>query len=43
MKIHLESFKKIKKILKKKFPKLKIEFYVISLNKKIEKFNKLII
>ncbi len=43
IKIHLNSFKKIKKILKKKFPKLKIEFYVISLNKKIEKFNKLII
>ncbi len=43
MKIHLESFTKIKKIIKKKFPKLKIEFYFMSLDKKVKKFNKIII
>ena len=35
--IHLKSFKKINKILNKKFPKLKIEFYLMSLNKTITK------
>ncbi len=35
--IHKESFKKIKKIFKKKHPKLKIETILISLNKKIHK------
>ena len=39
IKIHKSSFKKIKKIFKKKYRKLKIETYLISLNKKIEKFN----
>ena len=43
MKIHLESFTKIKKIIKRKFPKLKIEFYFMSLDKKVKKFNKIII
>jgi carbonic anhydrase len=35
-KIHKNSFKKIRKIFKKKYPKLNIEFNVITLNKKIE-------
>ena len=34
--IHKNSFQKIKKIFKKKYPKLKIELKLISLNKKIE-------
>ena len=37
-KVHKNSFKKIKKKFKKKYPKLKIEFKLISLNKRIEKF-----
>ena len=37
-KIHKNSFKKIKKMFKKKYPKLKIELKLISLNKKIENF-----
>ena len=37
-KIHKNSFIKIKKIFKKKYPKLKIELKIISLNKKIEIF-----
>ena len=37
-KVHKNSFKKIKKIFKKKYPKLKIEFKLISLSKKIENF-----
>tara|TARA_B100000035_G_C20943326_1_gene528551 strand:+ start:209 stop:622 length:414 start_codon:yes stop_codon:yes gene_type:complete len=36
--IHKLSFQKIKKIFKKKYPKLKIELKLISLNKKIENF-----
>ena len=36
--IHRISFQKIKKIFKKKYPKLKIELKLISLNKKIENF-----
>ena len=43
LKIHLESFIKIKKIIKKKFPKLKIEFYLMSLDKKVKKFNRITI
>ena len=43
MEIHLESFKKIKKIIKKKFPKLKIDFYLMFMDEKVKKFNKLII
>ena len=35
-KVHKNSFQKIKKIFKKKYPKLKIELKLISLNKKIE-------
>ena len=38
-KIHLTSFAKIKNKFKKKYPKLKIELKLISLNKKIEEFN----
>ena len=41
MKIHLESYIKLKKTIKKKFPKLKIEFYLMSLDKKVKKFNKI--
>ena len=38
IKIHKNSFQKIKKIFKKKYPKLKIELKLISLNKKIQNF-----
>ena len=37
-KIHQESFNKLKKEIKKRFPKLKIELNVISLDSKITKF-----
>ena len=37
-KIHRNSFKMIKKTFKKKFPKLKIEFNLVSLDRKVEKF-----
>ncbi len=37
-KIHLLSFEKLKKKFKKKYPKLKIELKIISINKKIEIF-----
>ena len=37
-KVHKNSFKKIKMILKKKYPKLKIECKLISLNKRVENF-----
>ncbi len=37
-KIHKESFSKIKKQIKKKFPKLKVELNLISLDRKITKF-----
>ncbi len=37
-KIHITSFQKIKKIFKKKYPKLSIELKIISLNKKVETF-----
>ena len=37
-KIHKESFSKIKKQIKKKFPKLKVELNLISLDGKITKF-----
>mgnify|MGYP001279436045 FL=1 len=37
-KIHQESFLKIKKKIKKKFPKLKVESNLISLDNKITKF-----
>ena len=38
IKIHKDSFSKIKKQLKKKFPKLKVELNLISLDSKIIKF-----
>ena len=37
--IHKKSFNQIKKTLKKKHKKLKIEMFLISLNKKIIRFN----
>ena len=37
--VHKNSFQKIKKKIKKKYPKLKIELRIISLDKKIENFN----
>ena len=37
-KVHKNSFQKIKKIFKKKYPKLKIELKLISLNSKVETF-----
>ena len=37
-KIHKDSFTKIKKIFKKKYPKLSIELNIISLNTRIEKY-----
>ena len=37
-KIHKDSFSKIKKQLKKRFPKLKVELNLISLDSKITKF-----
>ena len=37
-KVHKNSFQKIKKTFKKKYPKLKIELKLISLNKKIQNF-----
>ena len=37
-KVHKASFQKLKKIFKKKYPKLKIELKIIALNKKIQNF-----
>ena len=37
-KIHKESFSKIKKQIKKRFPKLKVELNLISLDSKISRF-----
>ena len=37
-KIHKESFKKLKKLLHKRFPKLHYEFYLMSLRGSIEEF-----
>ena len=37
-KVHKSSFKKIKKIFKKKYPKLSIELKLISLNSRVETF-----
>ena len=37
--IHKKSFKKLKTILAKKFPKLKLEFYLVGLNKKFMKLS----
>ena len=36
--VHRNSFQKIKKIFKKKYPKLRIELKLISLNSKVETF-----
>ena len=36
--IHRESLKKIKKLFKKKYPRLSIELNIISLNKKVETY-----
>ena len=36
-KVHKSSFKKLKATISKRFPKLKIEFYVMKLNKKTSK------
>ena len=36
--VHKNSFKKIKKIFKRKYPKLRIELRLISLNSKVETF-----
>ena len=37
-KVHKNSFEKIKKIFRKKYPKLSIELKIISLNSKVETF-----
>ena len=37
-KVHKNSFQKIKKIFRKKYPKLSIEFKIISLDRKVETF-----
>ena len=37
-KVHKTSFKKLKKIFKKKYPKFKIELKLVSLNKKIQNY-----
>ena len=36
--VHKNSFQKIKKIFRKKYPKLSIEFKIISLDRKVETF-----
>jgi len=38
-KIHNQSFKELKNLLKKKFPKLKKEFFVINLRNSVKNFN----
>ena len=37
-KVHKTSFQKLKKIFKKKYPRLKIELKLVSLNKKIQNY-----
>ena len=37
-KVHKNSFQKIKKMFKKKYPKLTIELIIVSLNRKVETF-----
>tara|TARA_B100002051_G_C16600876_1_gene567943 strand:+ start:287 stop:703 length:417 start_codon:yes stop_codon:yes gene_type:complete len=37
-KVHKDSFQKIKKMFKKKYPKLTIELIIVSLNHKVETF-----
>ena len=36
--IHIDSLQKIKKLFKKKYPRLSIELNIISLNKKVETY-----
>ena len=36
--VHRNSFRKIKKIFKRKYPKLRVELKLISLNSKVETF-----
>ena len=36
--IHKTSYQKLKQLLNKKFPKLRLEFYLMKLNQKIIKF-----
>ena len=43
VKIHKISFEKLKKKLNKKFPKLKLEFYIMKLNSKLVKLQLLLI
>ena len=38
LKVHRNSFKKIKKKLRKKYPKMSVELKIISLNSKVETF-----
>ena len=37
--IHNNSFQKLEKIINKKFPKIKLEFYIIKLNQKVLRVN----
>ena len=37
-KVHKTSFQKLKKIFKKKYPRLKLELKLVSLNKKIQNY-----
>ena len=37
-KVHKDSFQKIKKMFKRKYPKLTIELIIVSLNRKVETF-----
>ena len=39
--IHKNSFKKLEKIINKKFPKLKLEFHIIKLDQKVLRFRSL--
>ena len=42
-KVHKTSFQKLKKIFKKKYPRLKLELKLVSLNKKIQNYKKIYI
>ena len=42
VKIHKSAFEKLKVVLKRKFPKIKLEFKLMSLNKKIQSLNTLL-
>jgi carbonic anhydrase len=43
IKIHINSFITIRKNIKKKFPKLKIDLYLMNIDKKIKKFNRILL